>query len=100
MSNEEIQKKMEFIVRKQIEVREGLEKLRLSHDRAEARMGPFLDALGLYGELSFELPNRDDENINRIREAQIKVKNDLRDFVALIARYLSANDGDQSPLSN
>ena len=97
MSNEEMNKKMEFIVEQQAKFAAEIEILREVQATQHRRLSDALiSVVGIVGNL-VQAQTRTDENINRLTEAQARTEERLNIFINFVERYFGGNGGTESP---
>jgi hypothetical protein len=100
MSNEEMNKKMEFIVEQQAKFAADIEIMREVQAEGGTRLlelsRPVITVVGLVGQLT-EAQTRTDENIKILTEAQARTDERLSLFINVVERHLSGNGGSANP---
>ncbi|HEV7798821.1 MAG TPA: hypothetical protein VGO73_11725 [Pyrinomonadaceae bacterium] len=100
MSNEELNKKMEFIVEHQAKFAAEIEIMREVQAEGETRLlelsRAVITVVGLVGQLT-EAQTRTDENIKILTEAQARTDERLNLFINVVERHLSENGGSANP---
>lgn len=108
MSNEEMNKKMEFIVEQQANFAAEIEILREVQATQYGRLSDALiSVVGIVGNLVQAqtgtekritlLAQRTEERINQLVEAQARTEDRLNAFINVVERYISGNGGSESP---
>ena len=100
MSNEEMNKKMEFIVEQQAQFAADIQVAReiqaqdakLSRNLSDAVMM----VVGLVGSLT-EAQGRTDDRLNMLAQAQTRTEERLNIFIDVVERYISGTGGSESP---
>jgi hypothetical protein len=104
MSNEEMNKKMEFIVEQQAQFAVDIEKMRevqaadakLLKEQNRKLSDALIAVVGFIGNLT-QAQTRTDEGIRLLTEAQARTDERLNIFINVVERYISGNGGSQSP---
>ena len=97
MSNEEMNKKMEFIVEQQAKFAAEIEILREVQATQYGRLSDALiSVVGIVGNL-VQAQTRTDDNINRLTEAQSRTDERLNIFISVVERYFGGNGGAETP---
>ncbi|MGH9874484.1 MAG: hypothetical protein ACRD9S_18675 [Pyrinomonadaceae bacterium] len=99
MSDEEMNKKMEFIVEQQAKFAAEIEIMRevQATDAKQMRelSSAVITVIGLVGDLT-ETQTRTDEQINRLAQAQARTDERLNVFINVVERYIGGNGGAES----
>ena len=97
MSNEEMNKKMEFIVEQQAKFAAEIEILREVQATQYGRLSDALiTVVGIVGNL-VQAQTRTDDNVNRLAEAQLRTDERLNIFISVVERYFGGNGGAETP---
>ena len=104
MSNEEMNKKMEFIVEQQAQFAADIDKMRkvqaadakLLKEQDRKLSDALIAVVGIIGNLTQAL-TRTDESIKLLTKAQSRTDERLNIFINVVERYISGNGGSQSP---
>ena len=102
MSNEEMNKKMEFIVEQQAQFAADIEKMRevqaadakLLKEQDRKLSDALIAVVGIIGNLAQAL-TRTDESINLLTEAQARTEERLNIFINVVERFISGNGGSE-----
>jgi hypothetical protein len=104
MSDEEMNKKMEFIVEQQAKFAADIEMMR-EVQAAEAKLfneqdrklsDAIIGLVALIGNLT-RAQTRTDEEINRLTQAQVRTDERLNVFINVVERFIGGNGGAESP---
>ena len=102
MSNEEMNKKMEFIVEQQAQFAADVEKMRevqatdakLLKEQDRKLSDALITVVGIIGNLTQAL-TRTDESIKLLTEAQARTEERLNIFINVVERFISGNGGSE-----
>ena len=102
MSDEEMNKKMEFIVEQQAKFAAEIEIMRevqatdtrLLKEQGRKLSDALITVVGIVGNLT-EAQTRTDESIKRLSEAQTRTEERLNIFINVVERYISGNGGSE-----
>jgi adenylosuccinate lyase len=99
MTNEEMNKKMEFIVEHQAKFAAEIEIMREVQAANEKQIGGLSRAVvtvvGLIGDLT-EAQKRTDKSMNRLSEAQAQTEESLKALINTVERHIGGNGGPYS----
>lgn len=100
MSNEEMDKKMEFIIEQQAQFAADIQVAREIQAQDAKLLRNLSDAVmmvvGLVGTLT-EAQGRTDDRINLLAQAQTRTEERLNLFINVVERYISRSGGSESP---
>ena len=104
MSNEEMNKRMEFIVEKQAQFAADIQVMRevqaqdanLLKEQDRKLSDAVVAVVGMIGNL-VQSQTRTDESIKLLIEAQARTEQRLNIFINIVERYISGNGGSESP---
>jgi len=111
MSNEEMDKKMEFIVEQQAQFAADIqvarevqaqdakllkEQMNVLKELYSNLSDAVITVVGLVGSLT-QAETRTDERINLLAQAEARTEERLNAFIGVVERYISGNGGSQSP---
>jgi hypothetical protein len=104
MSNEEMNKKMEFIVEQQAKFAAEIEIMRevqatdakLLKEQDRKLSDALIAVVGIIGNLT-QAQTKTDESIKLLTEAQSRTEERLNIFINVVERYISGNGGAESP---
>jgi hypothetical protein len=104
MSNEELNKRMEFIVEQQAQFAADIQVMRevqaqdanLLKEQDRKLSDAVVAVLGMIGSL-VQSQTRTDESIKLLIEAQARTEQRLNIFINIVERYISGNGGSESP---
>jgi len=100
MSNEEMDKKMEFIVEQQAQFAADIQVAREIQAQDAKLLRNLSDAVmmvvGLVGSLT-EAQGRTDDRLNMLAQAQTRTEERLNIFIDVVERYISGSGGSESP---
>lgn len=103
MNNEELDKRIEFIIEQQAHFSADIQQLRELHTQADARMTRMESiVLRLYEDTDAKFNALVDSQIRlmdsqtRLTEAQVRTDEGLNAFITVVERYIS-NDGNEKP---
>ena len=104
MSNEEMNKKMEFIVEQQAQFAADIQVMRevqaqdvkLLKEQDRKLSDAVVAVVGMIGNLA-QSQTRTDESIKLLTEAQARTEQRLNIFINVVERYISGNGGSESP---
>jgi hypothetical protein len=104
MSNEEMNKKMEFIVEQQAQFAADIQVMRevqaqdvkLLKQQDRRLSDAVVAVMGMIGNL-VQSQTRTDESIKLLTEAQARTEKRLNAFINVVERYISGNGGSESP---
>jgi hypothetical protein len=100
MSNEEMNKKMEFIIEHQAKFAGEIEIMREVQAEGETRLlelsRAVITVVGLVGQLT-ETQTRTDESIKILIEAQSRTDERLNNLINVVERHISGNGGAANP---
>ena len=100
MSNEEMNKKMEFIVEQQAQFAADIQVAREIQAQDAKLLRNLSDAVmmvvGLVGSLT-EAQGRTDDRLNMLAQAQTRTEERLNVFIDVVERYISGTGGSESP---
>ncbi len=101
MSNEEMNRKMEFIVEQQAQFAADMEKMREVQAEDHKHLRNLTDAVitvvGVVGNLT-QAQTRTDENIKLLTDAQARTDERLNIFINVVERYITGNGGSVNPI--
>ena len=114
MSNEEMDKKMEFIVEQQAQFAADIQVMReiQAQDAKQLRdlSGAVITVVGLVGTLTeaqiatdervnllAQAQTRTDDSVKHLAQAQIRTEERLNVFINVVERYISGNGGSVNP---
>jgi len=96
MSNEEMNKKMEFIIEQQAKFAADMEIMReVQAKDAELLKDAVIGVVGIVGSLT-QAQMRTEESIRLLTESQARTDERLNIFVNIVERYISGNGGSES----
>jgi hypothetical protein len=104
MSDEEMNKKMEFIVEQQAKFAADIEMMRevqaaeanLFNEQDRKLSDAIIGLVALIGNLT-RAQTRTDEEINRLTQAQVRTDERLNVFINVVERFIGGNGGAESP---
>jgi hypothetical protein len=104
MSNEELNKRMEFIVEQQAQFAADIQVMRevqaqdanLLKEQDRKLSDAVVAVVGMIGNL-VQSQTRTDESIKLLIEAQARTEQRLNIFINIVERYISGNGGSESP---
>ena len=100
MSDEEMNKKMEFIVEQQAQFAADIQVAREIQAQDAKLLRNLSDAVmmvvGLVGSLT-EAQGRTDDRLNMLAQAQTRTEERLNVFLDVVERYISGTGGSESP---
>jgi hypothetical protein len=104
MSNEEMNKRMEFIVEQQAQFAADIQVMRevqaqdanLLKEQDRKLSDAVVAVVGMIGNL-VQSQTRTDESIKLLIEAQARTEQRLNIFINIVERYISGNGGSESP---
>jgi hypothetical protein len=104
MSNEEMNKRMEFIVEQQAQFTADIQVMRevqaqdanLLKEQDRKLSDAVVAVVGMIGNL-VQSQTRTDESIKLLIEAQARTEQRLNIFINIVERYISGNGGSESP---
>ena len=102
MNNEEMNKKMEFIVEQQAQFAADIEKMRevqaadakLLKEQDRKLSDALIAVVGIIGNLTQAL-TRTDESVKFLTEAQARTEERLNVFINVVERFISGNGGSE-----
>jgi hypothetical protein len=96
MSEEELNKKMEFIVEQQAQFAADIQARREVQAANEKQMGDLsrsvVTIVGLVGDLA-ELQRRTDEKLNSLADSQMRTDERLNNLINIVERHIGGNGG-------
>lgn len=107
MSNEELNKKMEFIVEHQAKFAADMEMMREAQaaetaarkeedQKLSGALGGLVDIVGQLARHQMEAQKRRDEEINRLTQAQTETSQSLKILINVVERHIHGNGGTES----
>ncbi len=92
MTDEEMRRKMEFIIEQQAQFAVNIEQLREAQSNAEVRLGKLegsvVAVINMIGRLTQGL-ERTDRTVAQLAEAQARTDERLNAFITVVERYIS-----------
>ena len=94
MTNEEMQRTMEFIVNQQAQITANIQKLQESQAKGEDRVTQIENLLARFAAATVKRFEYTDAKINALIEAQMRTDEAVRNLTAVVDRYFRERNGD------